>query len=91
MCLPPFQNDEQGYEAWLDAHPDGWVFNHFGGGNPTYNKLHHLPCHYINTPSQQGRWTIYSKICCTEEDCIRETVRELRGDRWQFCSCARRA
>jgi hypothetical protein len=87
MCLPPFHHNEEAYEAWLRAHPDGWVFNHFRGNNPTYNKLHHLPCHYINKPSQRGHWTEYAKICCTDRDCITETVRGLREDSWEFCGC----
>jgi hypothetical protein len=86
MCQV-FRNDEPSYEAWVASHPRGWVFNNFGGGNPTYNKLHRLPCSAINRPSDRGRWTVVEKICCDDRACIEQTIGQRRGDvtTWETC------
>lgn len=85
-----FKNDEAGYERWLEANQRGWVFNNFGGTKPTYNKLHRLPCSYMNKPSQRGRWTVYEKICCGDRACIGRTIAARRGleGTWEPCRCA---
>ena len=91
MC-EQFHHDEPGYERWIAEHPEGWVFNNFGGGNQTYNKLHHLPCWNINKPSQRGRWTVYEKLCCPDRECIGRTIAQRRGpeDTWENCPCVAR-
>ncbi len=83
-----FKNDERGYGRWPDANQTGFVFNHFGGGNSSYNKLHHVPCHAINKPSQTGRWTVVEKVCCSDRVCLERTIRERRGgpESWEGCS-----
>jgi hypothetical protein len=86
MCQP-FHNDEESYERWMRQNSSGWVFNNFKGNNPSYNKLHHLPCGQLTRPSDAGRRTTVEKICCNVEREILGTVANIRGHGgWEYCS-----
>lgn len=60
-----FADNDDGYLAWLDAHPVGFVLNSFRNPKPTYLKLHRASCGRIRgVPPRGGAWTSpYIKIC----------------------------
>jgi hypothetical protein len=61
-----FMNDDDGYLAWLAAHPTGYVINCAKDPKPDYVILHRADCSSITgTPSNGGRWTHggYRKVC----------------------------
>ena len=92
MC-ERFKNAEEGYEAWLDTHSEGWVFNNFGGQDSAFNVLHRAPCSFLRRPVDEGRRTIIEKICCDDRDYLIGTINVERGgpDRWKECGfCLRK-
>jgi hypothetical protein len=63
-----FQDDDDGYRAWLAANPDGWVINIHRTINPSDARLHHSACRTITgDPTHGTAWTgPYIKICTTD-------------------------
>jgi hypothetical protein len=90
MAVVAFRRNEAGYEAWLDAHPSGFVFNHFGGGNRAYNVLHKSACAWLRRPEHAGARTNIEKLCAEdlgELEAEAARVRDSRGG-WKHCgSC----
>ena len=87
MCVT-FHHQEQAYETWSRTHPQGFVFNQFGGGNPTYNKLQsNVNCSALTRASDAGSPTVCPKVCCDSLACIEATADQLRGGRhnWERC------
>ena len=44
-----FKNDEAGYGKWLRDNPHGYIYNDFGGANPSYKK--HIMTHFTDKVS----------------------------------------
>jgi hypothetical protein len=65
--MVPFKDNDEGYLAWLSAHPDGFVVNTYRRPKPSYLRLHAAACRMINgTPTNGRRWTgEYIKFCDT--------------------------
>ena len=63
-----FRDDDEGYLAWLVAHPDGYVINILRGLNPATARVHSAGCRTITgTPPRGGPWTgPYIKVCANE-------------------------
>ena len=81
-----FRNDEEGYEAWLAENPQGFVFNHFGGRDPGFNVLHRSGCRFLHRDVDEGRRTVYEKICCRDRKALERRLDRLRGPgRWKHC------
>jgi hypothetical protein len=90
MCVDRFQDDEAGYTTWLEAHPNGFVFNNFGGNDPRMNIVHRASCAYLRRPKDEGRRTIIEKVCVAKADLLTAVIRQVRGDKagWRECrSC----
>jgi hypothetical protein len=51
-----FKNMESEYLQWLELHPLGYVFNHFGGSTAQakYNKIHYSDCVYLRREQDDG-------------------------------------
>jgi hypothetical protein len=63
-----FIDDDAGYVAWCQTHPDGFVVNTYRTPSTRYLKLHRATCAYI-TQLQAGakRWTRdYAKVCALD-------------------------
>jgi hypothetical protein len=60
-----FQDDEQGYLDWVDAHLNGYVLNCLRSRGRSGFKLHRASCRTIRgTPPRGGPWTgPYIKVC----------------------------
>lgn len=63
-----FEDDDDGYLTWLQAHPRGYVVNSSRPPSPAYLILHMAACHTINgTPANGKSWTRdYGKYCSAE-------------------------
>lgn len=87
MSVIRFHHDETGYAAWLSAHPQGFVFNHFGTDDSRFNVIHQGSCRYLHRPKDEGRRTQVEKICSDELDPLVAFVRGLRADTggWKYC------
>lgn len=64
-----FRDDDEGYLAWVAAHPRGFVLNAERSPRPGYLILHRATCRTISgRPSRGGPWTgPYIKICSDDE------------------------
>jgi hypothetical protein len=59
-----FQDDDGGYLAWVQQHPDGFVLNTERHPSSSYLMLHRARCAHITRASQEGRWTVaYVNVC----------------------------
>ena len=70
---PTDPQTEQQFQAWMRENPGGYVFNHFGGANPRYNRLHRLPCRGLSRANAG-----VPKICCTNRTSVEHRIAELR-------------
>ncbi len=63
--MQTFVDDDEGYVAWLHAHPEGYVVNADRPPNASYLRLHRSTCSTINNLHGSGRaWTVTStKVC----------------------------
>jgi hypothetical protein len=60
-----FEDDDDGYLAWVAAHPIGFVINTERTPRPAYIVLHRATCRSISgDPARGHRWTHdYIKVC----------------------------
>lgn len=83
-------NKEETYETWLTDHPNGFVFNHFGGNLTGYNIIHAANCYTLHRVADAGRRTVIEKICSKDLQFLEERVKELRGRSYSYCKlCAK--
>ncbi|MBO8172266.1 MAG: hypothetical protein H0Z33_10280 [Bacillaceae bacterium] len=83
-----FKNDDRAYEKWLRKHPDGYVFNHFGGpdSRSSENKVHAAGCRHLLRKQDEGKRTAtYAKVCSSDLDELLAYVKEVRRDSWSYC------
>ena len=90
-----FQNDDQGYFAWIADNPDGFVVNVRAKHDPAYTVLHRSQCPMISkTSHSSGAFTerSYRKVCVTNSARLSNVAQKLgRPDgsfskRCQICS-----
>ncbi len=77
-----FVDDDEGYVAWLRAHPDGYVVNADRPPIASYLRLHHSTCRTVNELPRNGRaWTVTStKICGQRDELERWAERTVGGE-----------
>lgn len=76
-----FDNDESGYLAWVQAHPDGFVGNmDRAGGVPQYPMVHRATHAAVSSP-KIGNFTTgdYVKVCAGGLDVLEEDLRRRYG------------
>ncbi len=67
--MQTFVDDDEGYVAWLHAHPEGYVVNADRPPNASYLRLHRSTCSTINNLHGSGRaWTVTSTKACGDRD-----------------------
>ena len=83
-----FVNDDAGYLAWLEAHPDGFVLNTYAHVTAAYLVLHRAACRTIKRHlPPPSLWTYpYAKTCSDdrveiERWAVRETRKAVRPHR----------
>jgi hypothetical protein len=65
MSVRAFRDDDAGYLAWLDAHPDGYVINIERSHSATEARVHHAGCWTISGQNPRGGALTgsYVKVC----------------------------
>ena len=65
MALPIYVNDDPGYLAWIEAHPEGFVMNM----TPRFPTVHKARCGKISgSPPHGERWTTTPKAVFEEAE-----------------------
>ena len=84
-----FVDDDEGYAAWLRAHPEGYVVNADRPPNHSYLRLHHSSCRTINGVPARGRaWTVTSTKICGHRDELERWAESTVGGTLSPCpSC----
>ena len=75
-----FDGNDEAYQAWIAANPDGWVLNARRSLTTRYMVLHSVQCSSIRTyndMAQPGGFTerAFVKICSPEIEDLRSWVR----------------
>jgi hypothetical protein len=65
MSAREFRDDDDGFRAWLAAHPDGYLINIARSLNATEARVHRAGCWTISGQNARGGgWTgLYVKVC----------------------------
>lgn len=81
MTVRRFERDDEGYVAWLDGHPDGWVLNTYMHVTSDYLVLHRARCRTVNRPLGPDRsWTYaYGKSCSDSRAELEEWAMQQGG------------
>ena len=83
--LTLFRDDDEGFCAWLDEHPDGYFINSERSPKPTYLVLHRPSCrHFTRNPSLH--WTReYIKFCSLSRHDLDEWATGTVGGEATLC------
>jgi hypothetical protein len=85
--METFKNDEAGYRDWRNDHPDGYVFNHFGGTDAANNVLHRSTCRFLSREKDEGARTVYEKWCSEDEqELANHANTTLATGMWHRCT-----
>lgn len=81
-------DDDRGYLAWLDAHPNGYVLNTHRNPQPSYLRLHRADCVSISgQPANGARWTAtYVKRCGSRAE-LSAFAATVGGEVWECPTC----
>lgn len=71
-----FDNNEQGYLRWINAHPNGYVVNMPKDGRSWPNMLHRASCPHISTAHKNYTTTSYKKLCSESRAELEVSVRD---------------
>jgi hypothetical protein len=76
-----FDSDDNAYQAWLAANPNGYVINTRRDFEPSYMVLHRASCRTIREYTDmagEGGFTErdYVKVCAESVSALREWVRQ---------------
>ena len=85
-----FENDDEGYLAWIATNPDGHVVNTTRPPSEDYLKLHSARCHTIGgTPAHGEAWTRgqYMKVCAATIEELAQWARDQFGEGVELDEC----
>jgi hypothetical protein len=86
QSLSVFRDDDEGFSAWLDEHPDGYFINSERSPRPTYLVLHRPSCRHF-TRNSSLHWTRdYIKICSPGRGDLEEWATGTVGGEATLCS-----
>ena len=74
-----FLDDDDGYFAWLAAHPDGFVLNCDRNPSAGYLVLHRSACHHIERWAGHRSTVLYGKVCAPDERALIDWAARLDG------------
>jgi hypothetical protein len=79
--------DDPHYQAWLAAHPDGYVVNIGRSGRSGHARLHRATCKWITELHGRGTTFVdqWAKWCDTSEEKLQEEVEKERGSPAERC------
>src|SRR3712207_607293 len=83
-----FQDDDEGYLAWIDANPRGFVVNCEPHPSPNNMVLHRASCMHITVPGENmEHWTHqYIKVCSPKNGLLMKWCRDVVGSEPTRCS-----
>jgi hypothetical protein len=86
-----FRDDDAGYLAWVEAHPNGFVVNAYREPTPAYLKLHRATCGTISRrPARGYYWTgDYAKFCAEDRAELDEWAWQAVGGELSPCGLCR--
>jgi hypothetical protein len=86
-----FYKDDEGYLAWLEAHPYGFVLNTYAHPTSSYLILHRAACRTINRPlPPPSLWTYpYPKTCSDDRRELEDWALRETGKAVKPCSICR--
>ena len=86
---PPFNDDDDGYLAWLAQNPEGFVINTYRPPSPGYLRLHRAGCSTISGEPPNGKyWTRTStKICGSRAELENWARNRIGGDVYYCPQC----
>ena len=76
-----FKENEKRYLSWYHANPDGYVFNHFKGKDPDYNKIHMATCRTLWREKDHGVRTKVEKVCSDNLNELLKMTQNIRRDK----------
>ena len=82
-----FNNDEEGYTSWQWSNKSGYVFNNFGGSDPSFNVIHKTDCRTLSRKTDEGSRTSVEKICAQDLKELAGEATRLRGSSIDWCFC----
>jgi hypothetical protein len=81
-----FSNDDQGYAAWVQQNPRGYVLVSWNPPRVDYTTVHRADCYSIN-PTQATHvqnWTAgYVKVCAPSPEALDQWARDVFGTAYQ--------
>jgi hypothetical protein len=84
-----FKDNEECYSKWLASHRAGFVFNHLPSHGAKLNVIHRANCRDLYRSADEGRRTVYEKVCSEGLDELEPEATRLRAlDRkrgWHHC------
>ena len=83
-----YVHDDDGFEAWRDANPKGFVLNSEIPPSANFLVLHRADCHFLatHTKGDQEHWTTYAKHCSLDRGAILAWATPI-GDVSERCHC----
>lgn len=90
VAIQHFLDDGPGYEAWLRAHPRGYVVNAHRTPSPEYLKLHRAQCvHITRLLPGSTTWTDgeYREVCADQRVELERWAAGLGGQLETECYC----
>jgi len=80
--ITPFRDDDDGFFAWLEANPDGYLINAERNPKPNYLVLHRSGCPHFKGGASVTHWTKdYVKFCSRDrQDLEAWAVSEIHGE-----------
>jgi hypothetical protein len=83
--ITPFQDDDRGFFAWLEANPDGYFINSERNPGPGYVVLHRAGCPHF-TGNAALHWTKdYVKFCSPKRRDLEEWAAGAVGGEATLC------
>jgi hypothetical protein len=86
-----FEDEEELYRAWRDAHREGLVLNCERSPKASYLILHRTTCvSMAGEPARGELWTKdYIKVCATDRDSIERWASQVTGGKPKDCDLCR--
>jgi hypothetical protein len=91
MCTTFLKGSDPPYLAWVQANPNGFVFNS-GPGTQRHTKvLHRMPCATLNQLARTRNWAANPKTCCARgKHCIVAFMNgKVGAGKWMSCGTCR--
>ena len=80
-----FQDDDDGFFDWVEAHPDGYLINTYPDPKPSFLVLHHSKCRHVNDTQGVDRTTNRVKVCSDDRHELEQWAMDTVGGEVTLC------